>query len=193
MSVVTFRDVDFRFRLAPFFRLDVELNYRTLSGSGTSGGAVPWQHRSHPIVPCAVAWKMRGTRAPATIDATWEASRARRGGPGAGEWGGYDVELAGTSEPVGRLDGFADELEAARAPTHPLAGYYRRIDVGSLAITYGTRPCSRHEVARCARDDALERLGLVTSDQRRIRCYWSAAPTSGIYLPPRLLTHPLDG
>ena len=132
---MTFRDVDFRFRLAPFVRLGmIQTNYRAYVRAGDQRAV--WffgSTLSTPIVEVPrLLWKMPWTQAPATIEATWDATTlsvlaVTRGG-GVGRL--RHRARPGTPEPMGRLDGFADELETARVLTHPMAGYYRRLDCG---------------------------------------------------------------
>ena len=53
-----------------------------------------------------------------------------------GPLGGADVEVAGTGQPMGRLDGFTDTDDAAVVLTHPLDGYFTRSDgrLGRYAV-----------------------------------------------------------
>jgi hypothetical protein len=196
LSAVTFRDVDFRFRLAPFVRLGmIQTNYRAYVRAGDQRAV--WffgSTLSTAIVEVPrLLWKMPWTKAPATIDAAWDGAvctswRSRA----VGDWGGYDVELAGTGEPIGRLDGFADELETARVLTHPLAGYYRRLDSGIAGYHVWHAPMhpTRGRSVR-ARYDALERLGLVTADQAPHSVLLERRSDFRIYLPPTRLEGPL--
>ena len=138
-------------------------------------------------------WKMPWTRAPATIDAAWDGAVCRSWRSRAvGEWGGYDIELTGTAEPIGRLDGFTDELETGRVLTHPLAGYYRRLDSGVAGYHVWHAPMhpTRGRAIR-ARYDALERLGLVTAEQPPHSVLLERRSDFRIYLPPTRVEGPL--
>jgi len=138
-------------------------------------------------------WKMPWTKAPASLDATWDAAACTSWRSRAvGEWGGYDVELTGTSEPMGRLDGFADELVAARVLTHPMAGYYRRLDGGVAGYHVWHAPMrpTRGRALR-TRYDALERLGLVRPDQAPHSVLLERRSDFRIYLPPIRLEGPM--
>src|SRR5207248_10802066 len=72
-----------------------------------------------------------------TIEASWQGERCEcyrlRT---AGKWGAARVDLTGTDEPTGVLDGFTDAEQTAVVLTHPLAGYYRRRDgrLGGYAV-----------------------------------------------------------
>ncbi len=77
MSAVTFRDVDFRFRLAPFVRLGmIQTNYRAYVRAGDQRAV--WflgSTLSTSIVAVPrLLWKMPWTKAAATLDASWEAT-----------------------------------------------------------------------------------------------------------------------
>jgi Uncharacterized conserved protein (COG2071) len=196
VSAVTFRDIDFRFRLAPFVRLGmVQTNYRAYVRAGDQRAV--WffgSTLSSPIVEVPrLLWKMPWTKASATLDATWDATAcASWRSRAVGEWGGYDIELAGTPEPMGRLGGFADELEVARVLTHPMAGYYRRIDSGIAGYHVWHPPMhpTRGHAIR-ARYDALERLGLVAPDQAPHSVLLERRSDFRIYLPPIRLEGPM--
>ena len=196
ISAVTFRDVDFRFRLAPFVRLGmIQTNYRAYVRAG--GQRAVWffgSTLSTPIVEVPrLLWKMPWTKAPATIDATWTATACTSWRSRAvGEWGGYDIELTGTSEPMGRLDGFADALETALVLTHPMAGYYRRLDSGIAGYHVWHTPMQpiRGHAVR-ARYDALERLALVTPEQTPHSVLLERRSDFRIYLPPIRLDGPM--
>ena len=196
VSAVTFRDVDFRFRLAPFVRLSmIQTNYRAYVQAG--GQRAVWffgSTLSTSIVEVPrLLWKMPWTRAPATLVATWDATSCTSWRSRAvGDWGGYDIELAGTSEPMGRLDGFSDELEAARVLTHPMAGYYRRLDGGVAGYHVWHLPMhpTRGRALR-TRYDALERLGLVAPDQMPHSVLLERRSDFRIYLPPIRLDRPM--
>ena len=196
LSAVTFRDVDFRFRLAPFVRLGmIQTNYRAYVRAGDQRAV--WffgSTLSTAIVEVPrLLWKMPWTKAPATLDATWDATSCTSWRSRAvGGWGGYDIELEGTSEPMGRLDGFADELEAARVLTHPLAGYYRRLDAGFAGYRVWHAPM--HPIrgrAMRARYDALERLGLVEPGQAPHSVLLERRSDFRVYLPPIRLDGPM--
>jgi len=196
VSAVTFRDVDFRFRLAPFVRLGmIQTNYRGYVRAGDLRAV--WffgSTLSSPIVGVPrLLWKMPWTLAPATIDATWDGDAGRSWRSRAvGEWGGYDVELEGTGVPMGRLDGFGSELEAALVLTHPMVGYYRRLDSATAGYHVWHPPMhpTRGRATR-ARYDALERLGLVWPDQEPHSVLLERRSDFRIYLPPTRLHGPM--
>ena len=103
-------------------------------------------------------------------------------------WGGMDVELTGTSEPMGVLDGMADEAETARLLTHPLAGYYRRLDgqVAGYRVWHEAMHPTRGDAVR-ARYDVLERAGLITPGQTPHSVLLERRSDFIVYLPPTRL------
>ncbi len=196
VSAVTFRDVDFRFRSMPFVRLGmIQTNYRMYVRAAHQRAV--WflgSTLSTAIVEVPrLLWKMPWTRAPATLDAVWDATACRTWRSRAiGEWGGYDVELDGLAQPMGRLDGFADEVETALVLTHPMAGYYRRLDGGVAGYHVWHAPMhpARGRAIR-ARYDALERAGLVSAGQAPHSVLLERRSDFRIYLPPTRLDGPL--
>jgi hypothetical protein len=196
VSAVTFRDVDFRFRLAPFVRLRmIQTNYRAYVRAGEQRAV--WffgSTLSTGIVRVPrVLWQMPWTRVTATLQASWDATACRSWGSRAvGDWGGYDIELEGLSEPMGCLDGFADEAEAALVLTHPMTGYYRRLDGGIAGYHVWHAPMdpTRGRAIR-TRYDALERVGLIAPGQAPHSVLLDRRSDFRIYLPPIRLEAPM--
>ena len=79
-----------------------------------------------------------------------------------GGWGSADVELIGSDQPAGPLDGFADVEDAALILTHPLVGWFLRPDrrLGQYAVWH-ERLRPQVGRARRARYGVFEDLGLV--------------------------------
>jgi hypothetical protein len=98
-----------------------------------------------------------------SIDAAWDGGRClayRHRCTGARN--AVDAAFAGSDEPAGRLDGFADADDAALVITHPLDGWFLRPDgrLGRYSVwhprlhpTLGSATSARYAV--------FERLGLV--------------------------------
>jgi hypothetical protein len=198
ISAVSFRDVDFRFRLAPFVRLGMlQTNYRAYVRAGDERAV--WflgsTLTSRSVAIPRRLWAMPWHRVDGTIEATWDGTLCRSWrSTVTGRWGGMDVELAGTSEPVGVLDGMADEAHTARLLTHPLAGYYRRLDgeVAGYRVWHAPMHPTRGTLVR-ARYDVLEGAGLITPAQAPHSVLLERRSDFIVYLPPTRLTHPLDG
>lgn len=101
-----------------------------------------------------------------------------------------DLELEGTGEQAGRLDGFDDEETGLVVVTHPLVGYYRRRDgrLGSYSIWHDRLRLERAR-ARRAYFSLFERLGLLSAEEQRSPHSALVQPEAEftIYLPPRLV------
>jgi hypothetical protein len=196
VSAVTFRDVDFRFRLAPFVRLRmIQTNYRAYVRAGDQRAVWFFGSTLSTLIVRVprVLWQMPWTRAPATLQASWDGIACRSWRSRAvGEWGGYDIELEGLPEPMGCQDGFTDEVETALVLTHPMAGYYRRLDGGIAGYHVWHAPMrpTRGRAIR-TRYDALERLGLVTPGQAPHSVLLERRADFRIYLPPTRLEAPM--
>ena len=96
------------------------------------------------------------------------------------------VELVGSDRPMDRLDGFADLDDAAHILTHPLDGWFSRPDgrLGRYAVWHDRlRP--RLGVARRARYDVFESLGLVAPDTEPHSVLLQRSTDFDVLLPPR--------
>jgi len=100
-------------------------------------------------------------------------------------WGAAIVELEGSEEPAGRLDGFTDADDAALVLTHPLDGWFRRPDgrLGRYEVWH-ERLMPRLGIAHRARYAVFERLGLVTEDQPPHSVLLQRAVEFDVHLPP---------
>jgi hypothetical protein len=166
VSAVTFRDVDFRLAFADRLRFAfVQTNYRAYVRIGDR--RLVWffgTSLDSPLVAVPrLAWRMPWHGGTMRLEATWDGDRCtsyRQNTRAA--WAGADLELEGSDEPVGRLDGFADRDEALLVLTHPLDGLYRRRDggLGGYSVWH-ERFAPRIGIARKARFELFERLGLV--------------------------------
>jgi hypothetical protein len=168
VSAVSFRDVDFRLAVAPWFRVSFfQTNYRAYVRGPDGQRAVFFFGTTLDSRFAAVprtAWGMPWYGGATTIEAHWsEVGRCldyRH--VCSGHWGGADVEIEGTDERAGRLDGFADADDAALVLSHPLDGFYQRPDgrLGRYAVWH-ERLRPRLGIARRARYAVFEDLGLV--------------------------------
>ena len=142
VSAVSFRDVDFRFAIAPRIRASFfQTNYRAYVFGPDGRRAVFFFGTtldSWLVVLPRVAWEMPWHGGRTRLEARWDTDRrciAYRHRC-SGRWGAAEVELEGTGTPAGRLDGFVDADDAATVLTHPLDGYFRRRDgtLGRYAV-----------------------------------------------------------
>ena len=192
VSAVSFRDVDFRFELAMWLRVSFfQTNYRAYVRGPDGRRAVFFFGTTldSPLVAFPRRlWGMPWRPGSTSIEAVWdgtgvcEAYRHRCGG----RWGSANVELVGSAEPVGRLDGFVDTDDAAHVLTHPLDGYFLhpRGWLGRYAVWHERlRPTVG--VARRARYAVFEELGLVEPDARPHSVLLQRAIAFDVLLPPR--------
>jgi hypothetical protein len=128
-------------------------------------------------------WRRGATR----IDAEWdEDGRCASYHHSCREaWGAASVEIEGTGESAGRLDGFADADESALVLTHPLDGWFRRPDgrLGRYAVWH-ERLAPQLGTAYRARYAVFERLGLVEEDQPPHSVLLQRAVEFDVHLPP---------
>jgi hypothetical protein len=192
VSAVPFRDLDFRFGMAPFLRFHFgQINYRayvTYRGErcvwffGTSL-ATRWV-----FIPRTL-WKLPWHHAQMSFDCAYEGPRCTRYALRTrGQWGDADVDLVGSGDANGCLDGFADDEDCAVVLTHPLAGYFFRRDsrVGSYSVWHDKLKLQRG-VANKARFDVFERAGLVARDAKPHSVLITAATEFLVFLPPRAI------
>jgi uncharacterized protein YqjF (DUF2071 family) len=190
VSAVTFRDVAFRFRGLPIVRVGfVQTNYRayvrarreravwffgtTLTSRLAAIPRLTWQ------MPW---WTIRGT-----LDAEWSGGVCRRWRSRAeGRWGSLEVELEGTDQPMGAMDGFADPELGAFVLTHPLVGYYTRFDglLGKYHVWHERMTPTIGRVLR-ARYGVFEDAGLVAPGAPPHSVLLQRRSDFLIQLPPR--------
>jgi hypothetical protein len=191
VSAVSFRDVDFRFSFAEFVRASFfQTNYRAYV-RGPDGLASVFFYGttldSRLVVLPRHAWQMPWHPGSTRIEATWSTDgictdyRHRC----TGAWGTADVRLTGSSEPMGRLDGFVDVDDAARVITHPLLGWFLRPD-GSLGRyrVWHDRLRPHLGTATKARYSVFEDLGLVEPRATPHSVLLQRATEFDVFLPP---------
>lgn len=190
VSAVPFEDVDFHFRGAPFYKVSMgQTNYRAyvihegkrvvwFFGTTLTGGWIR--------VP-RDRWKLPWYTAKMRFDVQW-------GGDGQCEryalqtespWAPMTLEMQGSEQGVGRLDGFADEEDTLTTLTHPLLGYYWRRDevVGSYSVWHEPLRLARTRVTH-VRAHLYERLGLITPETPVHSALVQPEVTFHVHLPP---------
>jgi uncharacterized protein YqjF (DUF2071 family) len=166
VSAVPFHDLDFRFGFAPWCKFHFgQTNYRAYVRY--RGQRCVWFFGTSLATRWVVIprywWKLPWHPARMQIDTEWAGEHCLRYRLATvAAWGNATAELAGSAEPTGRLDGFADAEETALVLTHPLIGYYTRRDgcLGSYAVWHDRLTLNRG-VARHARFEVFEKLGLI--------------------------------
>jgi hypothetical protein len=167
ISAVPFRDDDFRMSSLPWLRLAFnQINYRAYVRY--RGDRVVWFFGTMLASPLVAvpryAWRLPWHAAHIALAARWNDGVCTDYALDAGgAWGTASLRCVGTTQAMGRLDGFGDSEQTGLILTHPLRGYYRRRDgkLGSYAIWHERLNMSR-AVAQIARFSVFENLGLTT-------------------------------
>lgn len=198
LSVVPFIDAAFRFRVVPFARFRfAQTNYRVYVIDRETGQHCVWffgttlggwpVHLARllwkiPWYPAKYAWRCR--RDEETGRYTDFIYRARS------EWADARVELRDTGEPVELLPGFGSIEEQTLVLTHPVDGYFDRLDgrLGTYSVAHGVLQLTRAEPVDL-RFDLLERLGVLTREeaQRPHSALISPETAFQIQMPPRVV------
>ena len=192
VSAAMFYDVGFHPAFAPWPKFSFgQTNYRAYIKRGDSravwffGTAL---HTPFVLVP-RYLWRLPWHYTDIEISSSWQDQHCESFRYEAnGAWGNAQVELAGTPESTGRLDGFADEEETALVLTHPLVGYYRRTDgvVGTYGIWHERLEMQR-AVVQSAKFEVFEQLGLISEDTEPHSALIQQSTEFIIYLPPRVM------
>lgn len=192
ISAVAFLDVGFRFRVMPWPRFTFgQTNYRAYVRH--EGERCAWFFGTSLATPFVLVprwiWRMPWHHARMRFDVAWSGERcARYALTTRGGWGAADVRLAGTDEPTGTLDGFADDDETALVLTHPTDGYFRRSDGRVATYSIWHAPLvMRRATAERAHFEVFEELGLVEHDQAPHSVLVQRETDYVIFLPPRAL------
>lgn len=190
MSAVPFRDRDFRFGIAQWARFRMgQTNYRAYVLR--EGKRCAWffgTSLTRPFVwiPRAL-WQLPWHAAEMSFDTRWQSDQlAHYRLTTSSSWGACELELTGTNAPMGRLDGFSDEEETALVLTHPLVGYFYRLDgaVASYRVWHQRLQLLRASCIR-ARFQVFEDLGLINARSTPSSVLVQRATEFIIVLPPR--------
>lgn len=192
ISAVPFRDLDFRFAFMPWPRFRMgQTNYRAYVLH--RGQRCAWFFGTSLTRPWVAIprwwWKLPWHGARMRFDTAWDGERcARYAMTTRSAWAPASVVLEGTDQPMGRLDGFADEEDTTVVLTHPLDGYFWRSDrrVGHYAVWHD-RLTLRHARATTLSFPLFERLGLTLAGQPPHSVLVQRATEFVIDLPPRPL------
>jgi Uncharacterized conserved protein (COG2071) len=193
VSAVSFRDVDFRFTVAPWLRVSFfQTNYRAYVRGPDGRQSVYFFGTTLDTPLVAIPsrmWGMPWHPGTTSIVAAWQPSGACRAyrHTCTARWGTADVELVGSSEPMGRLDGFVDVADAAHILTHPLDGWFTRPDgrLGRYAVWHDRMRLTSGRATR-ARYGVFEELGLVAADARPHSVLLTPSIEFDVLLPPRV-------
>ncbi|MBI3289564.1 MAG: DUF2071 domain-containing protein [Elusimicrobia bacterium] len=144
LSVVPFLDVDFTFpRLAPFHRSTFyQTNHRAYVIDRATGQHAVWFFGTNLGSPVVYAprllWRLPWHFARYSADCRWSPERRlydRYRYHFDSPWCRAEIELEDAGRPIAKLPGFSSLDEMKLILTHPIAGFFRRLD-GVLG-TYG--------------------------------------------------------
>lgn len=189
ISAVPFRDADFHFHFAPFYKIAMgQTNYRAYVRY--QGKRVVWFFGTVLTGPWLWIprhlWKLPWHTARMFFKTRWHKGVCQEYElTTLSSWAPARMSLTGTTTPMGRLDGFEDEEETAVVLTHPLYGYYwrRNRTLGSYNVWHAPLVLQHAQVEH-ARFELFERLGLITPDQAPHSALVQKRTTFVIYLPP---------
>jgi uncharacterized protein YqjF (DUF2071 family) len=199
VSAVSFLNTRFFVRFAPFVRLTVrQVNYRAYVRRGEERAVwffgTSLATRLGLIVPRLI-WGLPWAYAEGEHDARWtdDEHLEALSWQARGEHGEERLRIEGTGEPMGRLDGFADEEETQLVLTHPLIGYLRRRARAVVTYSVWHAPLQLERAhAHEARFELFERLGLIEENAAPHSVLAQRMTHYLIQLPPRraaLTTH----
>lgn len=197
MSAVPFVDSEFRFaRLLPFVRFRFcQTNYRVYVIDRESGEHVVWFFGTTlggwPVHLARWLWRIPWHWARYRCDCHYD-HEARRYSAfryrTRARWAAADIDIADTGAPVEGVPGFADRDEATLVLTHPVDGYYYRLNrtLGTYSVSHDLLALTRGE-PRNLYFSLFERLGLLTRDemQRPHSIFLCPETVFHIYMPPR--------
>lgn len=196
LSVVPFIDAAFRFRMAQFVRFHfAQTNYRVYVIDRETGQHCVWFFGTTlggwPVHLARWLWKIPWYPAKYAWRCRWDENAGRYKDfiyRARSEWGDARVELRDTGEPAGLLPGFDSMEEQTLILTHPVDGYFHRLDgkLGTYSVGHGVLEFTRAEPVDL-RFDLLERLGVLTPEeaQQPHSALISRETAFQIRMPPR--------
>jgi hypothetical protein len=192
VSAVSFRDVDFRFAVAPWIRVSFfQTNYRAYVRGPDGRQAVYFFGTTldSPLVRMPRdLWGMPWHPGRTSIESSWAADGTCTAYRHvcSGRWGQADVELVGSAAPLERLDGFADADDAAHILTHPLDGWFEHPSgrLGRYAVWH-PRMALQMGSARRASYAVFQELGLVEPGAAPHSVLLTRSIEFDVLLPPR--------
>lgn len=196
LSVVPFVDAGFRFRLLPFVKFHFgQTNYRVYVIDRETGQHVVWFFGTTlggwPVHVARFLWKIPWHPAKYSWKCDYDAEAQRYRTfryETRSEWGEARVEARDTGEAAGLLPGFGSMEEQVLVLTHPVAGFFHRLDgkLGTYSISHDVLPLTVGELIE-GRFELLARLGVLTVEEmaRPHSVLMCRETEFRIYMPPR--------
>ncbi len=199
MSAVPFLDADFHFpRIVPFLKFGFgQTNYRVYVIDRRSGEHGVWFFGTtlgSAVVHLArVAWKIPWHPAGYEIDCEYDRIRNRYSSyryAVDSAWGPARIDVEDTGEPVTTVEGFDSLEEAMLILTHPVDGFFRRLDgrLGGYSVGHEPIPITDGR-ARHLSFGLYRALGLLTDEEmeRPHSVFLCPETEFRVFLPPRLI------
>ena len=194
MSAVPFWDADFRFvRLAPWLKWKfAQTNYRVYVVDRQTGEPVVWFFGTtlgSPIVYAArVLWGIPWHYARYEVDCVPENGRYHHYHISSqSQWATAEISLTDTGEPITCQPGFASMAEMQLILTHPLQGFYYRLNgrLGSYSVWHDLIPLTQ-ATPQHLYFSLYERLDLLTRAemQQPHSIFLCPRTTFDVHLPP---------
>ncbi len=196
MSVVPFIDAGFHFRLLPFIRFHfAQTNYRVYVIDRETGEHAVWFFGTTlggwPVHLARLLWKIPWYPAKYAWDCAFDDAEGRYRAfryRARSKWASARIDVVDTGVPAGTLPGFASREEMVLILTHPMDGFFYRLDgaVGTYSVSHPVLPLTVGE-AKDLHFSLLERLGVLSAEemQRPHSVLLCRETAFHIYMPPR--------
>jgi hypothetical protein len=190
VSAVSFREVGFHFRIFPALKVAFnQINYRAYVLY--KGRRVVWFFGNSLATPLYILprhiWQLSWNYAEIEIETKWTENTCEHYQLIAKEsWGQTQLTLKAAGKDS-ILAGFADEEDAAVILTHPLLGFYRRLDgrVGTYRVWH-SRSITEQAFVQNASFPFLQYLGLCKPDAKPHSVLLQKQQDFVIKLPPQI-------
>jgi len=198
LSVVPFIDAGFRFRLLPMMRFHfAQTNYRVYVIDRETGQHVVWFFGTTlggwQVRVARLLWRIPWHPARYAWTCDYDAAARRYSTfqyTARSEWAPARVDIRDTGRPPGTLPGFTSKEAMTLILTHPVDGYFYRLDgaLGTYSVSH-----DRLELTEAEPNDLyfglLERLGVLTQFEMQHPHSVLVCPetTFRIHMPPRRL------
>lgn len=195
MSVVPFEDAGFHFVRLPLFRFHFcQTNYRIYVIDKETGERVVWFFGttlgSWTVHMSRLLWKIPWHTAKYRAQHRWDDDNDRYAQfryDVKSRWAPATIDLRDTGEPVAGVPGFTDHDDMMLCLTHPVVGYYHRLDgaLGSYSVSHDLLQITRAEPVELY-FGLFERLGVLSREEMQSPHSVFLCPKTEfhIYMPP---------
>lgn len=200
MSVVPFEDAGFHFLKLPFVRFHFcQTNYRIYVIDRETGERVVWFFGttlgSWTVRVCRWLWKIPWHSARYKVQHEWDEANRRYAKfryEVKSKWAPATMEVRDTGQAVVEVPGFNSHEEMMLCLTHPVLGYYHRLDgtLGSYSVSHDLLEITAAEPVELY-FGLFERLGILSRDAMMNPHSIFVCPKTEfhIYMPPFAVGH----